>query len=208
MNLGALEAPLSMLVFKAFCRAVASRSKVHIKGRENIIGGPKIFACNHPTSFDFCYLYDITDGAAILMTRFVFELPVIGNLMNGCGFVRVDITGKHPSMNRAAYARALNELFKGRSILIAPTGEIEKGEGKKAKKGAARMARTTRYPIIPMGIRHEGDVRKFRLGKQPIRCLVKGETFLNIGKPYYVYSDDLEWHTDSLMSDIHVLAAQ
>lgn len=197
---------MSLLLWNLICRLITCGSRVYVSGEDNIPPGPKIFVCNHPTSFDPCYFYRFTGNAAILMTKFVFDLPFAGSLMNGCEFVPVDIRQKGIK-RKSCYALALNTLLKGRNLIIAPEGKLsESVPGRRTHKGAARLARASGCPIIPMGLRHEGEVRQFYIKDQRVRFMPKGKTFLNIGMPYHVYSDDLEWHTESIMANINVLA--
>jgi 1-acyl-sn-glycerol-3-phosphate acyltransferase len=193
-------------LWNLFCRAVTCGSKVRVTGQEFIPDGPKIFACNHPTSFDPCYVYPYTGNAAILMTRFIFDLPFAGRLVSGCGFVPVAMREKPVKFKTSAYALALNTLLQGRNLLVAPEGKMTDNKGGRPHQGAARLAYVSGEPIVSMGLRHEGEVKTFYLKGQRIRFMPRGKTFLNIGRPFCVKDDDLEWHTDSLMAYISVLA--
>ena len=163
--------------------------------------GPKIFACNHPTSLDPCYIYPLTDNAAILMTQFVFDLKIVGKLVHGCGFIPVKIEGTKSS--RSAFAMAINELMKGRNVLIAPEGKMSPDtNGRKARNGAVRLSAVTTHPIVPIGIRHEGEVKMFKIKDQNVRFMQKGETFIKVGFPMTYLKDTFDANTDLLMSRI------
>jgi 1-acyl-sn-glycerol-3-phosphate acyltransferase len=173
--------------------------------------GPKIYCSSHPTSLDPCYVYDLTDNASILMTQFVFDLPVVGRIMRGCGFIPVAINGT--KARHSAYSWALNELLKGRNIMIAPEGKMSPDNPSgRAKTGAVRLSHEADVPIIPMGIRHVGKVYMFDLKDQPVRYMPRGDTFIRFGRPMYHYwglasgAPDFRLTTDRLMDRIHELS--
>jgi 1-acyl-sn-glycerol-3-phosphate acyltransferase len=176
---------MNFLLWSLICCQITLGSRVKVRGAQNIPEGPCIFAINHPTSFDPCYVYKFVKHAHILMTRFVFNLPVIGKLMNGLGFIPVPIEGS--GERSRAYLMALNYLLKGESILIAPEGKMSHDvKDRRARSGCMRLAVATRHPVVPIGIRHVGKVYHFHVGNQPTRYMPVGRTYINIGKPIYL----------------------
>ena len=198
---------MNQLLWNLACKLIVCGSKITINHSKLVPEGPKIFACNHPTSFDPCYMYGLTDNAAIIMTQFVFDLPLAGRLVNGCGFLPVRTAGtKRTGEN--AYARALNLLFQRRNLLIAPEGKMSQcNPERRAHNGAARLSYVSGCPIIPVGIRHEGEVREFYIGKQRICYMPYGKTFINVGDPVYS-DDDFYESTCQLMEIIDCLVLQ
>ena len=192
-----------MLLWKLACKVITCGSRIHVENEELIPDGPVIFAINHPTSFDPCYVYGLTNDAAILMTQFVFDLPIVGRCVSGCGFIPVSLSGTRPRTK--AYVVALNELLKGRNILIAPEGKMS-GDNvdRKAHHGAVRLSYVTGYPIVPMSIRHVGKVKTFYIKDQKTRFMPRGETFIKIHPHCYVSDGDFNWHTEDLMRKLLV----
>jgi 1-acyl-sn-glycerol-3-phosphate acyltransferase len=176
---------MTLLIWNLVCRLITLGSRVKVQGTQNIPEGPCIFAINHPTSFDPCYVYRFTKGARILMTKFVFDLPVAGKLMSGLGFIPVPIEGSRVKSN--AYLLAMNALLKGESVLIAPEGKMSPDVGnRRSRSGCMRLAVSTRCPVVPIGIRHVGKIYKFKIKDQPTRFMPFGKTYVNIGKPIYL----------------------
>jgi 1-acyl-sn-glycerol-3-phosphate acyltransferase len=198
---------MTQALWDLVCRLITVGSKITVTGQEQIPPSPVIFAVNHPTSFDPCYVYRYTERASIVMTEFVFELPIAGRLVSGCGFIPVPMRERPRLKNNGAFPLALNALLSSRNILIAPEGKLTDG-AKKAHTGAAKLAWKSGCPIVPIGLRHEGKVYSRLMGGQRIKFMPKGKTFVNIGTPFYVEGSDLEEQTSQLMDDIYFLAAQ
>src|SRR4029077_11804210 len=83
----------------------------------------------------------------------VFDAPVIGPLATAMGGIRVDRgTGSDEPLQAAADA-----LGGGEVVAIMPQGTIPRGPAffdpvLKGRWGAARLAHTTRVPVIPVGL--------------------------------------------------------
>ena len=140
------------------------------------------------------------DDPALMIMDWGFDLPIIGRIMRECDFIPV---GKD---RHAAYCSALNALFSGRNVYICPEGKLS-GPDARAKTGAARLAIQTGYPIIPVGIRHEGKVYSIPAGGgKHIKYMPIGKTYIKFGKPMYelTYGDTKYAHqmTAKLMQTI------
>lgn len=176
----------SELIWKAFCRIARAKTVRHVYGKIPD-GGPYIYAINHPTSFDPCQLCDILGWPKILMTEFVFGLPIAGKIVEGNKFISVPYhNSKDVSKSRAAFCGAMNSLLMGDSIMIAPNGKLDQ-DGLKPKTGAVRLSRKTGAPIVPVSIKYKGKIYTHYIknnGKsQIVKWCPSGEVCINIQKP-------------------------
>ena len=89
----------------------------------------------------------------------VFDVPVVGRLLEGVGGVRVErASGSDEPLVAAARALQGGEL-----VMIAPQGTIPRGPAffdpeLKGRWGAAKLAAQTRVPVIPVGLWGTEDV--------------------------------------------------
>lgn len=133
-------------------------ARFDIAGTDNIPSdGGCIVVANHRSYFD-----TVTMGLTIARSgrpvRFlgkkeVFDAPVVGSLAKAMGGIRVDRgTGSDEPLRAAAEAIEAGEL-----IVIMPQGTIPRGPAffdpeLKGRWGAARLAKMTRAPVIPVGL--------------------------------------------------------
>ena len=119
--------------------------------------GPAIIVFNHRSYFDptVMGLLIARAGRNIrgLGKKEVFDVPVIGRLMEGMGGVRVErASGSDEPLEAAARA-----LRGGEVVMMAPEGTIPRGPAffdpeLKGRWGAAKLAADTRVPVIPVGL--------------------------------------------------------
>ena len=119
--------------------------------------GPAILVSNHRSYFDPMLLEMVAAkvgrAARFLAKKEMFEAPVIGQLMSAVGAIRVD-RGSGSSAPLEAAGRALRA---GELIALLPEGTIPRGPDffdpeLKGRPGAARLARATGAPVIPIGL--------------------------------------------------------
>jgi putative phosphoserine phosphatase/1-acylglycerol-3-phosphate O-acyltransferase len=119
--------------------------------------GPAIVVGNHRSYFDATAM-SILFGRAGRTVRFlgkkeVFDAPVVGWAARAFGGIRVDRgTGSDDPLQAAAAA-----LEAGQVVTIMPQGTIPRGRAffdpvLKGRWGAARLARLTKAPVIPVGL--------------------------------------------------------
>jgi putative phosphoserine phosphatase/1-acylglycerol-3-phosphate O-acyltransferase len=83
----------------------------------------------------------------------VFDVPLIGRVLQGSGGIRVDRgTGSDEPL-----AAAIEALRGGELLMLAPEGTIPRGPAffdpeLKGRWGAARLAAATHAPVIPVGL--------------------------------------------------------
>jgi putative phosphoserine phosphatase/1-acylglycerol-3-phosphate O-acyltransferase len=119
--------------------------------------GPAILCANHRSYFDPVALA-FTFARKHRPVRFlgkreVFDAPVVGPFARAMGGIPVDrATGSDEPLHAAAVALGAGEL-----VAILPQGTIPRGEAffdpeLKGRWGAAKLARSTGVPVIPIGV--------------------------------------------------------
>ncbi|MFT3854308.1 MAG: HAD-IB family hydrolase [Ilumatobacteraceae bacterium] len=133
-------------------------ARFDIAGDEHIPrSGPAIIVANHRSYFDSAAM-GLTIARTGRSVRFlgkkeVFDAPVIGPIMSAMGGIRVERgSGSDEPLNAAAEA-----LEKGDLVAIMPQGTIPRGRAffdpeLKGRWGAARLAKMSKAPVIPIGI--------------------------------------------------------
>lgn len=128
------------------------------EGVENIPDdGPAILVSNHRSYFDpvaLAFTFSRKHRPVrFLGKREVFEAPVVGPLARAMGGISVDrATGSDEPLHAAAVALGAGEL-----VMILPQGTIPRGEAffeptLKGRWGAAKLAKATGVPVIPIGL--------------------------------------------------------
>jgi putative phosphoserine phosphatase/1-acylglycerol-3-phosphate O-acyltransferase len=138
--------------------AFAPYARFDIQGVERIpAAGPAILVANHRSYFDSLAM-SMAIAKSSRTVRFlgkkeVFDVPVFGPLAVAMGGIRVDRgTGSSEPLQAAADAIAGGEV-----VALMPQGTIPRGpaffEPKlQGRFGAARLAKLTEAPVIPIGL--------------------------------------------------------
>lgn len=133
-------------------------ARFDIEGVENIPRhGPVILVGNHRSYFDAVAMANVVrhSGRSVrfLGKKELFDIPLLGSFFAAAGGIRVDRgEGGTESYDMAALA-----LEGGEMVGLLPEGTIPRGEAffdpvLKGKTGAARLAATSRAPVIPVGM--------------------------------------------------------
>jgi putative phosphoserine phosphatase/1-acylglycerol-3-phosphate O-acyltransferase len=133
-------------------------ARFDIQGTENIPrDGGCIVVANHRSYFDTMAM-GLTVAKSGRPVRFlgkkeVFDAPIVGQLATAMGGIRVDRgTGSDEPLRAAADAVKAGEL-----VAMMPQGTIPRGPAffdpeLKGRWGAAKLAKMTKAPIIPVGL--------------------------------------------------------
>jgi putative phosphoserine phosphatase/1-acylglycerol-3-phosphate O-acyltransferase len=133
-------------------------ARFDIDGTEHIpTTGPVILVANHRSYFDSAAmsLTIVRSGRTVrfLGKKEVFDAPVIGPIMSAMGGIRVDRgTGSDEPLQAAAEA-----LANGDMVAMMPQGTIPRGRAfydteLHGRWGAARLAKMSKAPVIPIGV--------------------------------------------------------
>lgn len=119
--------------------------------------GPAILVGNHRSYFDPLAIgftiARVGRPLRFLGKKEVFDAPVVGQIATAMGGIRVDRgTGSDEPLKAAAEA-----LEAGQAVAIMPQGTIPRGRAfydpeLKGRWGAAKLAKLTRAPVIPVGL--------------------------------------------------------
>lgn len=133
-------------------------ARFDIDGTDAIpLDGPAIICGNHRSYFDV-FAMAVTVARTGRAVRFlgkkeVFDAPIVGQLATALGGIRVDRgTGSDEPLRAATDALEAGEL-----VAIMPEGTIPRGPAffdpvLKGRWGAARLAKQTGSPVVPVGL--------------------------------------------------------
>ena len=184
-------------------------ARFDISGTERIPReGPAIVVANHRSYFDTVAV-GLTVARAGRPLRFlgkkeVFDAPVVGDLARAMGGIRVERgTGSDEPLREAARALKAGEL-----VAMMPQGTIPRGRAfydpeLRGRWGAARLARMTGAPVVPLGL--WGTERVWpRSAKVPAVWNVTNPPLVTVrvGEPFTVPGDDLDADTTAIMRRI------
>jgi putative phosphoserine phosphatase/1-acylglycerol-3-phosphate O-acyltransferase len=182
---------------------------IQVRQIENLPAeGPVIMTPNHRSYLDPLVVAHAA-GRRDRPTRFlskkeVTDAPVVGSIVKALGAVRVDRgSGSDQPMNEAARLLDAGEL-----VALFPQGTIPRGPEffdpvLKGRYGAARLARRTGAPVVPMGI--WGTEKAWpRSSRVPyVLNLANPPTVtVTVGEPYHPASRDPEKATAEIMERI------
>lgn len=184
-------------------------ARFDIEGVERIPSeGPGIVVANHRSYFDTAAV-GLTVAPSGRPLRFlgkkeVFDAPVVGALARSMGGIRVERgTGSDEPLKAAARALDAGEL-----VAMMPQGTIPRGRAffepeLKGRWGAARLARMTGAPIIPIGL--WGTERVWpRNSRIPNVLNIASPPLVRtrVGDAFTVAGDDLDEDTRRIMDAI------
>ncbi|MEM9466384.1 MAG: HAD-IB family hydrolase [Actinomycetota bacterium] len=146
-------------LFRPFLRPeFIPNAQVTVRGVEHIPAeGGAIIVANHRSEFDPLVMITTVArsgrNARYMGKREVFDLPIVGPLLQAGGGIPVDRGSGHDEPLRAAAAAVEG----GDLVVMFPQGTIPRGRAffdpvLQARWGAARLAATTRAPVIPVGL--------------------------------------------------------
>ena len=128
-----------------------------VRGKENVPKtGAYILAGNHVTYLDalavaYMTFFKLKRGPHFLAKGPLFNVPILGPILRGCGQIPVYRNGR---VNSEPMDAAKMFLEDGRVITIFPEGTLTRdpeGWPMKGRPGTVRLALDMNVPIIPMG---------------------------------------------------------
>ncbi|HZB66185.1 MAG TPA: HAD-IB family hydrolase [Ornithinibacter sp.] len=149
---------LQRLLFLASPPLLTPYARFDIAGTEHIPRtGPAILVGNHRSYFDLQTIIQLLRRTGrttrALGKKEIFDVPGIGALATALGGIPVDRNGG----GTESFENAAVALEGGELVCLLPQGTIPRGARfydpvLKGRTGAARLAATTRAPVIPFGI--------------------------------------------------------
>ena len=184
-------------------------ARFDIGGVENLPAtGGALLVANHRSYFDpvavSMVLARRNRPGRFLAKKEVTDAPIVGPLTKAMGAIRVDRgTGSEEPLTDAARALAAGEL-----VVVFPQGTIPRGEQffdpeLKGRWGAARLARESGAPVVPVGIWGTDRVWPRNRRLPYVLNLADPPTIrIRVGAPFTVEEDDPDRATSLLMARI------
>lgn len=180
-------------------------------GVENIpASGPAILVFNHRSYFDSTAVSLLVAQSGrpcrFLGKKEVFDVPIVGPIARALGGIRVDRgTGSASPLREASQAITAGEM-----VALAPQGTIPRGPAffepeLKARNGAARLARDTRAPVIPVGLWGTEHVWPRSQRMPALDPLRRPPVSITVGEAIELDGDDLEANSAQIMEGICAL---
>ena len=131
----------------------------NINGLENVPKDkPFIIAANHSSFLDDLatvpiVVQCINKKTHMYCSDFYYKNKLLGAVLKWAGCIPIAIETKNKEINTRAFKLALEYLKKGEPVGLFPEGgRSVDGRLKPAKTGIAKLALTSKIPVLPMGI--------------------------------------------------------
>jgi putative phosphoserine phosphatase / 1-acylglycerol-3-phosphate O-acyltransferase len=184
-------------------------ARFDIAGEDRIpTDGPALIVGNHRSYFDTAAIATLI-GRTGRTVRFlgkkeVFEAPIVGQLARAFGGIPVDRgTGSDAPLRAAAEALEAGEL-----VAMMPQGTIPRGPAffepeLKGRWGAARLAKMTKVPVIPVGLWGTEHVWPRNARVPNVLNVIDPPTVrIRVGKPVKLGYRSLDADTTKIMSKL------
>jgi 1-acyl-sn-glycerol-3-phosphate acyltransferase len=145
---------------------VASKSKVNIRGKENIPKGSCVFVGNHQGNFDILVMRGYIDKPmGFIAKKELKKFPGVNYWMKQIHCVFLDREDPRDSVR--AILEGVENLKKGISMAIYPEGtRSQSKEMLEFKKGAMKLALKAGVPIIPVTINGSYKIFEAQKGRK------------------------------------------
>lgn len=164
-----------------------SMVRVKVKGLENVLNEPAIYAANHASQLDIPIICTSINRPMFFIGKVELKkIPILSQYMKIVGMIFVDRKNRERSM--ASMRTAIQDIQGGKSIAAFPEGTRTKtGELLPFKKGVFTISKEGRIPIVPIAVIGSAKVLAsgsffLRPATVEIRILpaLKGENFFNM----------------------------
>ncbi len=163
-----------------------------VRGRENVPGGPVIFAFKHQSAWDTIVIPLLVDDPAIVLKRELTWIPLYGWYLLRTGMIAVDRSGGARALKkmvRVAKAR----VAAGRSIVIYPEGtRTRPGERRPYHVGIAALYKALDIPVVPVALDSGRYWARRSLIRRPGTIVVEYLPAIEPGLPRVAFMAELE----------------
>ena len=123
-----------------------------IRGTENIIQGPAIYACKHQSAWETFFFYLLFSDPAYVLKKELMQIPIWGQVAKKCGAVSVDREGGARAL-KALVSDVRNRLSQKRPVIVFPEGtRTRPGEKVPYHVGIAALYSQCDAPLIPVAL--------------------------------------------------------
>jgi 1-acyl-sn-glycerol-3-phosphate acyltransferase len=124
--------------------------RLEIRGRENLLDRPVIYACKHHSWGDGFCIYSQIPDLAFVTGDHLEKYPLLGTLLTKLGAIVVDHCGGLEARRKLAN-RSAEAAKDGRSILIYPEGHLTApGTHHRYRSGVWHMMTNFDMPVVPV----------------------------------------------------------
>lgn len=126
--------------------------KHEIRGAENIIDGPVVYACKHQSVWETFMFYMLVDEPVYIMKKDLLKIPLWGWYVRKCRSIAIDRDGGSAAL-KGMIAEANERLAEGRPIIIFPEGTRTKaGSHLPFHPGVAALYTMTNATVVPVAL--------------------------------------------------------
>lgn len=128
------------------------RVGVSVRGGENVVCGPAVYAANHASTLDIFVVFGhLPVEFRIIHKRSISFLPFVGWAIAAGGHVAIDRS--HPFRARRSLDAAARRIRGGTSVVVFPEGtRSADGSVGRFKRGSFRLAIEAGVPVVPVSL--------------------------------------------------------
>ncbi len=124
--------------------------RLEVRGRENLLDQPVIYACKHHSWGDGFCIYSQFDDLAFVTGDHLEKYPLMSTLLSKLGAIVVNNCGGVEARRNLAN-RSADAAKDGRSILIYPEGHLNApGTYRRYRSGVWHMMNNFDMPVVPV----------------------------------------------------------
>lgn len=139
-------------VFLLFMLRIICNLRVDVRGRENMLRGPAIYAFKHQSAFDILLVLWLIRNPAYVLKRSLLFLPLYGLYLYFMGMIAIDRSKGTSSLKKMLKA-ARTRLHEGRQLVIFPEGTRTKpGAEVFYHPGIGALSAHLKVPVVPVAL--------------------------------------------------------
>jgi 1-acyl-sn-glycerol-3-phosphate acyltransferase len=123
-----------------------------VRGNENRVSGPAIYAVKHQSAWDTLVFPLLLDKPAYVLKQELIRVPLFGAYLRQCGMIPVDRQGRASAL-KGMLTAARAAVAAGHPILIYPEGtRTPPGERRPYHPGVAALYGDLDLPVVPVAL--------------------------------------------------------